>query len=236
MTGRRRPTTPRKQPLQQRSRVTVDAIVAATARILEEGGFESASTNRIAEVAGVSVGSLYQYFPNKEALVQAVIERHCDELFGLMAGKLTALGDGTPLPEVARELVKLVLELHAHNPKLHRVLVEQSVRLGTATRMQEVDERMTELIVAYLEAHREAVAPQNLKLAAFLSVKLVDSVAHAVFLDGVRDVRLTELTHEVTRMLLAYFTPVAGALPKVPGEAEVKSRGRRSARGAEARA
>lgn len=230
MTARRRPTTPRKQPLQQRSRTTVNAIVTATARILEEGGFEAASTNRVAEVAGVSVGSLYQYFPNKESLVQAVIERHCDDLFALMAGKLAALGDRTPLPEVARELVKLVLELHAHEPKLHRVLVEQSQRLGTMTRLQEVDQRMTELIVAYLEAHREAVAPQNLQLAAFLSVKLVDSVAHAVFLDGAASVRLPELTDELTRMLLAYFTPVSGSLPRVPGEKERKALRRTEAR------
>jgi hypothetical protein len=62
-------TNPRKSALQKRSRVTVDALLEATARILIREGFDKASTNRIAEVAGVSVGSLYQYFPNKEALI-----------------------------------------------------------------------------------------------------------------------------------------------------------------------
>src|SRR5262245_9490004 len=73
-------TKPRKHASQQRSRATVDALIEATARILVKEGFDSASTNRIAEQAGVSVGSLYQYFPSKEALVAAVIQRHQQEL------------------------------------------------------------------------------------------------------------------------------------------------------------
>src|SRR5215468_399334 len=77
----RRPlTNPRKHASQERSRATVDALIEATARILVREGFDHASTNRIAEQAGVSVGSLYQYFPSKEALVAAVIDRHHQEL------------------------------------------------------------------------------------------------------------------------------------------------------------
>src|ERR1700744_2897510 len=81
-------TKPRKFASQQRSRATVDALVAATARILVREGFDKASTNRIAEVAGVSVGSLYQYFPSKEALVAAVIERHQREIRQTVRGEL----------------------------------------------------------------------------------------------------------------------------------------------------
>src|SRR3569833_3611546 len=76
--GMRRMTTrpatkPRKDASQDRSRATVDALIEATARILVREGFDKASTNRIAEKAGVSVGSLYQYFPCKEALVVVVL-------------------------------------------------------------------------------------------------------------------------------------------------------------------
>src|SRR3569623_401950 len=73
-------TAPRKSASQERSRATVEALVEATARILVRDGFDRASTNRIAEEAGVSVGSLYQKFPSKEALVVAVIDRHSREL------------------------------------------------------------------------------------------------------------------------------------------------------------
>jgi len=65
----------RKSPLQRRSAETVDVIVEASARILETKGFEAFNTNGIAEMAGVSIGSLYQYFPGKYALLSALIER-----------------------------------------------------------------------------------------------------------------------------------------------------------------
>ena len=81
-------TKPRKTASQERSRATVDALVEATARILVKEGFDTASTNHIAEVAGVSVGSLYQYFPTKEALVAAVVERHQEEITQTVRGEL----------------------------------------------------------------------------------------------------------------------------------------------------
>jgi len=77
----RRPLTkPRKTASQERSRLTVNALVESTIRVLVKEGYDRASTNKIAAVAGVSIGSLYQYFPSKEALVAAVIDRHTSEL------------------------------------------------------------------------------------------------------------------------------------------------------------
>lgn len=66
---------PRKQPLQSRSGETVNAIIEATARILESEGRDRLTTNHIAEKAGVSIGSLYQYFPNKEAILAELLRR-----------------------------------------------------------------------------------------------------------------------------------------------------------------
>ncbi|TIV67001.1 MAG: TetR family transcriptional regulator, partial [Mesorhizobium sp.] len=80
-------TNPRKNASQDRSRATVDALVEATARILVRDGFDKASTNRIAEEAGVSIGSLYQYYPSKEALVAAVIDRHNQDIILDRAGQ-----------------------------------------------------------------------------------------------------------------------------------------------------
>ena len=73
-------TRPRKSPSQKRSQLTVAALREATARILVKEGYEAASTNKIAAAAGVSIGSLYQYFPSKEALVAAVIDHHTQEI------------------------------------------------------------------------------------------------------------------------------------------------------------
>src|SRR5215469_5379515 len=96
-------TKPRKNASQDRSRATVDALVEATARILVKEGFDKASTNRIAGKAGVSIGSLYQYFPSKEALVAAVIDRHNQELMQVVRSALTEVAS-LPLEQAVRRL------------------------------------------------------------------------------------------------------------------------------------
>jgi AcrR family transcriptional regulator len=72
---------PRKLPTQDRSKQLVDSLLSATAKILVRLGYEGLTTNRVAEEAGVSVGSLYQYFPNKESLIAALIQRWSDGWF-----------------------------------------------------------------------------------------------------------------------------------------------------------
>src|SRR6185437_8121020 len=128
-------TNPRKEASQERSRATVDALVEATARILVREGFDKASTNRIAEVAGVSVGSLYQYFPSKEALVLAVIERHNREILQLVRAVLDEIAP-LPVEEAVRRVVAMAIEAHRIDPKLHYILAEQIPRTG---RLQNVE-------------------------------------------------------------------------------------------------
>jgi len=83
----------------------VDALLEATARVLVKEGYDRASTNRIADVAGVSIGSLYQYVPGKEALVAAVIDRHMHETMQLARDALIKVAM-QPVEEATRALVK----------------------------------------------------------------------------------------------------------------------------------
>src|SRR5262244_3134646 len=122
-------TIPRKNPRQERSLATVDALLQATARILVKEGYDRASTNRIAEVAGVSVGSLYQYFPSKEALVAAVVERHQQAIARTVRSELPGIL-GEPVAKGIRKLVAVAVAAHRVDPKLHRVLAEQLPRVG----------------------------------------------------------------------------------------------------------
>src|SRR6516165_1973024 len=103
-TTRRPRTTPRKKPRQERSQVTVEAILDATARVLCTIGYDRASTNRVALAAGVSVGSLYQYFPSKEALVAALVERHVEEMLRLVRAKIAEVSSA-PLPVAVRTMI-----------------------------------------------------------------------------------------------------------------------------------
>ena len=119
-TARKPLTHPRKRPKQERSRATVEAILEAAARILVQEGLQQATTNRIAEVAGVSIGSLYQYFPNKESLVRALLEQHVEEA---LAQRPEALRhNDLPLRERIRLAVEWHLAVHAASPALHQAL------------------------------------------------------------------------------------------------------------------
>ncbi len=199
-------TTPRKEPRQERAKVTVDAILSATARILVKEGYDRASTNRIAEAAGVSVGSLYQYFPSKEALVAALIEKHSQEMLGTLESRAAMHGPAAPLRAMVRDVVHAMIEAHRVDPKLHRVLMEQVPRVGALKRLSELDDRALALIRAYLELRRLEIRPKNLKLAAFLMSSLVEAVTHGAVLMHpeylVDEALIDETTEVICRYLL----------------------------------
>ncbi|HEY1584191.1 MAG TPA: TetR/AcrR family transcriptional regulator, partial [Polyangia bacterium] len=145
-------------------------ILAATARVLVKEGFDRASTNRIAEQAGVSIGSLYQYFPSKEALVAALVERHIETMSEALQAEMHALADA-PLAVAVRRMVTLMLDAHAIEPELHRVLNEQVPRVGRLHRVHEVEARMQRLGRAYFEGRRSELRPGlDLDTAAFVVV------------------------------------------------------------------
>ena len=208
--ARKPPTKPRKSASQERSRATVDALVEATARILVKDGFEKTSTNRIAEVAGVSVGSLYQYFPSKEALVAAVIDRHNEEIMAIVRTTLCEVAD-MPLEKAVRRLVTVAIDAHRINPKLHRVLAEQIPRAGKLD-VEAYSREIHTLVRAYLECRRKEMRKVDLDVATFLCVSTIEAVAHNAVLDQAEmlsDKLVRTLVDETTRMVVGYLRPSA---------------------------
>lgn len=208
--ARKPSTNPRKNASQARSRATVDALVEATARILVREGFEKTSTNRIAEVAGVSVGSLYQYFPGKEALVAAVIDRHNEEIMGIVRATLTEVAD-MPIEKAVRRLVTVAIEAHRINPELHRVLAEQIPRAGKLD-VEALNREVHSLLRAYLENHRREMRKVDLDVATFICVSAIEAVAHNMVLNQAEmlpEKRVRTLVDETTRMVVGYLRPSA---------------------------
>ena len=204
------PTKPRKNALQARSRATVDALVEATARILVRDGFEKTSTNRIAEIAGVSVGSLYQYFPSKEALVAAVIDRHHEEIMGIVRAALTEVMD-MPIEKAVRRLVTVAIDAHRINPKLHRVLAEQIPRAGKLD-VEAYSREIHTLVRAYLEGRRKEMRKIDLDVATFICVSAIEAVAHNTVLNQTEvlpEKMVRTLVDETTRMVVGYLRPSA---------------------------
>ena len=197
-------TSPRKRPRQQRSRDTVDSILDATARLLKHAGFAGMTTNAVAEKAGVSIGSLYQYFPNKEALVSALIERHCDEMNAAILAELTNVAN-LPIAQGARAVIELTFSAHAIDPALHRVLTEQVPRIGKLAKLRELDNISHRMVAGLLAARRDELAIRDVELAAFVLVSAIESIVHRsalLYPDKLKDPRLLdEATLLVTRYL-----------------------------------
>ncbi len=201
--------SPRKAPRQSRSQATVTAILDATARILVERGLAATTTNAVAERAGVSVGSLYQYFPNKEALVSALHSRHGQQMMAVIQRALTQAMDAT-LDDALGGLIAATVEAHRVDADLHRVLEQQVGDMDLLEHHDEYVGLMGERIVAMLSRHRSQITAPDLKLAAFMLINAAHGLIHAVVLQRPRGVSLKLATQEIVRMMKAYLTqPVA---------------------------
>jgi AcrR family transcriptional regulator len=200
-------TKPRKSATQARSRATVAALVEATARILVVEGFDKASTNRIAEVAGVSVGSLYQYFPSKEALVLAVIERHNREIMEVVGATLEEIAS-LPVEKGVRRLVAVAVEAHRIDPQLHRVLAEQIPRTGRLENVEAYNREAYALFGVWLASRRAELRVADLELATFVCATAIEALAHDAVLhhaDRFPDEAVEALIDETARLILGYL-------------------------------
>ena len=204
----RRPlTNPRKHASQERSRATVDALIEATRRLLVREGFDKASTNRIAQEAGVSVGSLYQYYPGKEALVAAVIDRHNRDLMRVVRAALTEVA-ALPIEKAMRRLVTVAIDAHRIDPRLHRVLAEQIPRTGRLEKVATFNREYYALVKDYLASHRDELRVVDLDLAAFVCVTSIEALTHTAVLHRphvLSDESVGTLVDEAARLVIRYL-------------------------------
>lgn len=200
---------PRKKPVQRRAQGTMEAIVRAAARVLVRRGYAGTTTNHIAADAGVSIGSLYEYFPSKEAIVVALVHRHLDAAEAMLAasfGEASPSVLSRPLEATVRAVVEVMLALHEDDPKLHRVLSEEAPRVPELrARVMRMEEAGVNALKALLAAHPEAHVT-DASLAARLVVELVEAATHRWVLDGKgRPVPAARMAEELTVMLVRYL-------------------------------
>jgi len=146
-------TNPRKTPIQARSSATVEAILEAAARILESEGLEGYTTNAIAKRAGVSIGSLYQYFPNKDAVTAALVRADTEEMAGAMEAVMVAY-EGRPVRDCIGALVEVAVCHQFDRPMLARLIDLEEHRLGRDFGMEAARERMIGVVRRLLENSR----------------------------------------------------------------------------------
>ena len=196
----------RKQPTQRRSRTTIEDILTAAAQVFEAHGYAAGTTNRIAERAGVSIGTLYQYFPNKEALAVALLERHLAEAMNLMADWVArCIAEPRGLHETLHVFVEGMLDLHAGRPRLQHILLEETplpARLHDAILHAERDAAKT--VAGLLRVHPE-VRRKNLERASHLAVQAVEALTHRFAAHPDHGLSRRGFATELVAMLEAYF-------------------------------
>lgn len=198
--------TPRKLPRQARAKATVDAIVEATAQVLLEDGYDHFTTARAAERAGVSVGSLYQYFPNKAALASAVIDRCCDNFLGAFEAALAGRRRVT-LAECVRAIVDVTLISHHLTPELHRIVLDLAPRIGVEDKAEHVSQMATAAIEGVLRNHGDEIAPGiDIAVAAAIIETLLEAISHRAVRTRAEHLAGDRLAEEATRLILGYLT------------------------------
>ena len=197
--------SPRKMPKQQRSKATVAAIIEATTQLLVEEGFHHLSTNRIAEVAGVSVGSLYQYFPNKEAVVSAVVDEFADRQFEILATELADFDLDADIDTAVFGLIRSMLEAKKQEPELSKVLFEELPPVGQTDVLKDWTQRAVEIVKVTLAMRADEIRPVNLDLAAFVLVTACHGIVHTTVVDRPELLESNELAEETAQLILRYI-------------------------------
>ena len=180
----------------------------AAARILIRDGYERLTTNQVAEEAGASVGSLYQYFSSKQQLVAALLDRHVEQTMAQIREELPRLSL-LPVEQAVPRFIELMIESHRIDPELHRVFVEQLPRVGSFANVETSLNEGLVLAEAYLRAHAAEVRPQNHALSAFMFVYTVEALTHAAVLSRPNWLATPEFVSEISALILGYLQPPA---------------------------
>ena len=196
----------RKAPRQQRSRATVDVIVEAAARVLGRRGWARFTTNEIAAVAGVSVGSLYQYFPNKLAIAEAIRQRHLDEVLRVLSAA-DEQSETLALEQRVGRFIDGVIAAHSIDQALHHVLVDE-VPLGARSSYVAFEAAYQRRYRGLLAAADERSDDDGAVMAARMLSSAVEGVVHSAA--GRNELGSAALRTELVRLIRAYLRDRGG--------------------------
>lgn len=204
MTKQRNDEHRRRTPRQARSRETREAIVEAAARLFASEGLAGATTARIAKLAGVSPGSMYQYFPSKESLVQAIFERESERQFARFVAIVDAQG-GDGDPAVIRAFVADFVDVVQADRDLNRVLLEELPRVSGVAGMRPIEATITQTVRALLMSMRDRIQPRDLEMASLILVRTVRYSVIALLEEPVEDAAREAFIDELSDVITAYL-------------------------------
>lgn len=204
MNTRKTLRTARKKPQQARSQETVRVILDGAIRILDQEGIDAMTTTRVAEIAGVSVGTLYQYFRDKDSILDALQDREFERAAQMLQSHLTR-SDFASSREQTRAVVEGLLKLYRNSPGLHRVLAIDGMRVAPQERVLAFDRRVIDSLRGFFELTPFNVKRKNKHAAAFVLYQSVRATLLAAILEEPAGVTDRALADEVTDLVVGHL-------------------------------
>lgn len=198
----------RRKPSQDRSKQLVSDILEAGAQVFGELGYEAASTNKIARRAGVSIGSIYQYFADKDALIGALIEDRTRKLDHLIMETFLANME-YPYPVASEACLRAGIEFYEAEPGLMRVLLDKRQTLGDQFTFQLNEMKSVQASKTYLMRHENDLDIEDFDVAAFICVNTARSYSSRIALQSPENLDKERLIKAVVKMLCGYVGAVA---------------------------
>jgi AcrR family transcriptional regulator len=183
----------------------VERIISAGQAVLLRDGYEKASTNRVAGEAGISPGSLYQYFPDKQAILAAVVDRYSAELSTRLTAVLADRLD-EPGPALVRSTLDGLLDALQENVEFLRLVVEVLPRAEHGSRTADLERRIGDLVAAYLAINKPRTGVAEPSTSAWIVVRLVEHLTVQYVLEDPPIVR-DRFVDELTDLVVSYLSP-----------------------------
>ena len=193
----------RRRPRQRRAQQTVDAVLDAVVRVLKREGLSAVTTNHIAEVAGVSIGSVYQYFRDKRAIFVALHQRHIDQIDRMVETKLIEHA-ASSLDDLMGAMIEGMIDAHITDPELYELLATEVPHRADGTRDFAVRLHGAFRLALSSRAH-ELKRGRDLDTMVFIVANMVESLSHAAMFRRPPRLSLAAAKAEVVRAVLAYL-------------------------------
>jgi AcrR family transcriptional regulator len=195
----------RKRPRQSRAQATFDAVLDAAAELIAQRGYAGTTTNAVAKRAGISIGSLYQYFPNKTAILVSLLERHIYEVQPVVVEGLAALGDpAAPFEDTLRQLLLRLIDAHGRNPRLMEVLSEEAPHPPSIQRLRRKLEGGYVAQMAEILRRRPDVRVPDPDVAAQVIAVVTEAATYWLSHSMPRNADKRRHVDEVVRLVSAY--------------------------------
>jgi AcrR family transcriptional regulator len=195
---------PRKTPLQARSTVTVEAISEATIQVLLSHGADRLTTTRVAQRAGVSVGTLYQYYPNKQSLLFAVLENHLTNVMATLEAACESACH-KPLAEMIREMVEAFVDAKMDRADISVALYRVAAEVGGPALIKRINQRSRKAVEAMLETASDIKAPPD-KLAIDIMLSAMAGAMRALLEAGPFPATVRKAREQLVLLCQSYMT------------------------------